>query len=232
MNHKKKILIIEDEKDIARITKDFLTTYGYEVYTAGTKKEALQVMNVKLDFIVLDIMLPDVDGIEFCQSIRETSNIPILILSARGSDTDKILGLGFGADDYMTKPFSLNELVARIQAHLRRVDRMEVIQNQNEIISFGNIKIDKKGYSVTVAGNIISLSAKEFELLYYLAEHKNQVFTKSQLMDAIWGYESYGDENTITVYISRIREKMEEDPSQPIYIKTVWGIGYKLSIEE
>lgn len=232
MIQKKKLLIIEDEKDIARITKDFLTTYGYEVYAVGTIEEARSILkDISPDFIILDIMLPDGDGIELCQSLREKSNVPILILSARGSDTDKILGLGFGADDYMTKPFSLSELAARIQAHLRRMDRLEGENKQDEIITFGKIRIDSKGYSVWVDGNLISLSAKEFELLLYLAVHKNQVFSKSQLLDAIWGYEAYGDENTIAVYINRIREKIEDIPSQPIYIKTVWGIGYKLSLE-
>ncbi|MDF2872320.1 MAG: DNA-binding response regulator [Anaerocolumna sp.] len=233
MNPPKKIIIIEDEKDIIFITKNFLITQGYEVYTARSLKEAKDILNsTEPDFVILDLMLPDGDGIEFCQSLREKSNVTILILSARANDIDKILGLGFGADDYMTKPFSLNELAARIQAHLRRMDRLAETVKKDEIISFGKIKIDKKAYSVWVDGELIMMPAKEFELLHFMTEHKNQVFTKSQLLDAVWGYEAYGDENTIAVYMNRLRDKIEENPSQPIYIKTVWGVGYKFSWKE
>lgn len=233
MNPPKKIIIIEDEKDIIVITKNFLITQGYEVYAARSLMEAKDILNsTAIDFVILDLMLPDGDGIEFCQSLRGTSNVPILILSARGNDIDKILGLGFGADDYMTKPFSLNELAARIQAHLRRMDRLLEVVTEDDFISFGKIKIDRKAYSVWVDGVLIMMPAKEFELLYYMAEHKNQVFSKSQLLDAVWGYEVYGDENTIAVYINRLRDKIEENPSQPVYIKTVWGVGYKFSWKE
>ena len=232
MNNKKKILIIEDEKDISRIVKDYLNKSGYEVLIAENGEDGLQfIEKVGLDFIILDLMLPDVDGIELCRKIREKVNTPLLILSARTSDTDKVLGLGFGADDYMTKPFSLSELVARINAHLRRYEGTGSTQRKDDILHFGNIVIDKKAYRLTVGGNEIALSSKEFELLYFLSENKNQVFSKSQLLDAVWGYEAYGDENTITVYIRRIREKFEVDPSNPTYIKTVWGVGYKLSLD-
>ncbi|MBE1555579.1 response regulator transcription factor [Sporosarcina limicola] len=232
MNPQKKILMIEDEKDISRIVKDYLSKNGYELVIAENGKDGLHFIDsIDLDFIILDLMLPDVDGIELCRKIREKVNTPLLILSARTSDTDKVLGLGFGADDYMTKPFSLSELVARINAHLRRYKGTGGTQRKEDVLHFGNIVIDKKAYRVTVGGNEIALSSKEFELLYFLSENKNQVFSKSQLLDAVWGYGAYGDENTITVYIRRIREKFEVDPSNPRYIKTVWGVGYKLSLD-
>ncbi len=232
MNKQKKILIIEDEKDISRIVKDYLNKYGYEVFIAENGKDGMRIIETFVpDFIILDLMLPDADGIELCRKIRGKNNTPILILSARTSDTDKVLGLGFGADDYMTKPFSLSELVARINAHLRRYEGIASTQRNDDVLHFGNVVIDKKAYRLTVAGNEIALSSKEFELLYFLSQNKNQVFSKSQLLDAVWGHTAYGDENTITVYIRRIREKFEVDPSNPIYIKTVWGVGYKLSLD-
>lgn len=237
MNQLKKILIIEDEQDIARIIRDYINKNGYDATITSNGKEALDLINLlKPDFVILDIMLPDVDGIDLCRQIRENNNVPILILSARGSDTDKVLGLGFGADDYMTKPFSLSELLARIKSNLRRVESMigpKSKQNEHEdIVNFGELSIDKKGYKVTKNGIEISLSAKELELLFFLSKHRNQVFSKSQLLDAVWGYTTYGDESTITVYVRRIREKLEVDPSNPKYIKTVWGIGYKFSFDE
>lgn len=237
MKQLKKILIIEDEQDIARIIKDYINKNGYEATITTNGKEALYLIDLlKPDFVILDIMLPDVDGIDLCRQIRENNNVPILILSARGSDTDKVLGLGFGADDYMTKPFSLSELLARIKSNLRRVESMigpKSKQNEHEdIVNFGEFTIDKKGYKVTRDGIEIPLSAKELELLFFLSKHRNQVFSKSQLLDAVWGYTTYGDESTITVYVRRIREKLEVDPSNPKYIKTVWGIGYKFSFDE
>ncbi|WP_419872367.1 response regulator transcription factor [Candidatus Pristimantibacillus sp. PTI5] len=232
MNRQKTILIIEDEKDISRILRDYLTKNKFEAAIAGNGKDGLHMMELlQPDYIILDIMLPDIDGIDLCREIREKSNVPILILSARGSDTDKVLGLGFGADDYMTKPFSLSELLARINAHFRRYESMAVAQQDPDSLSLGNLVIDKKAYKVTVDGKEAALSAKEFELLYHLASHKNQVFSKTQLLDAVWGYESYGDENSVTVYIRRLREKIEADPSHPAYLKTVWGVGYKFSLD-
>ncbi|OAB43679.1 response regulator transcription factor [Paenibacillus antarcticus] len=239
MNRLRKILIIEDEQDIARIIKDYINKNGYEATIANNGRDALHDIELlNPAFIILDIMLPDIDGIELCRQIREKNNVPILILSARGSDTDKVLGLGFGADDYMTKPFSLTELLARIKSNLRRVESMSMISSQpkpsehEDILHMGKITIDKKGYKVTKEDKEISLSAKELELLFFLSKHRNQVFTKSQLLDAVWGYTAYGDESTITVYIRRIREKLELDASNPEYIKTVWGIGYKFSYDE
>ncbi|WP_040951514.1 response regulator transcription factor [Gorillibacterium massiliense] len=234
MNSTKKILIVEDEQDISRILMQYLTNAGYEIAYTGNGAGCLQLMATwHPDYIILDLMLPDMDGIELCRQIRECADTPILILSARGSDTDKVMGLGFGADDYMTKPFSLSELTARIGAHFRRYDSMAnqpSARNNKDFLQFGYLTIDKKAYRVCLNGQEISLSAKEFELLYYLAANRNQVFTKSQLLDAVWGYESVGDDNTVTVYVRRIREKIEVDPSKPSLVKTVWGVGYKFSV--
>lgn len=237
MSRRRKVLIVEDDHDISRIMKDYVEKNGYEVWIADHGKAAVQSIEVwNPDFIILDIMLPDIDGIELCRQIREKNNVPILILSARGSDTDKVLGLGFGADDYMTKPFSFTELLARIKSNLRRVESMVTTStqtvNQEDILDFGDIRIDIKAYKVTKNGIEITLSAKELELLFFLSKNRNRVFSKSQLLDAVWGYSTFGDENTITVYIRRLREKLEDDPSNPQYIKTVWGIGYKFSYDK
>ncbi|MFS0860552.1 response regulator transcription factor [Paenibacillus taichungensis] len=234
METKRKILIIEDEHDISRILRDYLTKNQYEAAVASNGQDGLKMMDMlQPDYIILDIMLPDMDGIDVCREIRRRNNIPILILSARGSDTDKVLGLGFGADDYMTKPFSLSELLARINAHFRRYDSIALAseRDRTHMLRLANLEIDKKAYKVTLDGKEVSLSAKEFELLHYLASNKNQVFSKSQLLDAIWGYAAYGDENTVTVYIRRLREKIETDPSHPSVLKTVWGVGYKFNHE-
>lgn len=232
MNGPRKILIIEDESDISRILRDYLTKHNYETAIARNGEDGLHILEIlHPDYIILDLMLPDMDGIELCRQIREKSDTPILILSARGSDTDKVLGLGFGADDYMTKPFSLSELLARINAYFRRHDRI-LQQNHNPgVLRFAHLEIDRQAYKVTLNHQEVSLTAKEFELLYHLASHKNQVFTKTQILDAIWGYASYGDENTVTVYIRRLREKLESDPSNPVFLRTVWGVGYKFSAE-
>lgn len=228
----KRILIIEDEQDISRILKDYLAKHGFRADIAGTGEEGIRLLtSLQPDYVILDLMLPDVDGIELCRRIRETSRVPILILSARGSDTDKVLGLGFGADDYMTKPFSLGELTARIQAFFRRHDGIgaAVPSDDPDIIRAGPLTVNRKAYQTLLNGKEIPLSAKEFELLFFLASHPNQVFAKSRLLDAVWGYEHYGDDNTVTVYVKRLREKLEPDPSTPVFIKTVWGVGYKFA---
>ncbi|MDM5247224.1 response regulator transcription factor [Lysinibacillus sp. G4S2] len=233
MLKKARVLIIEDEGDIANILKDYLTVNHFEPHIVTTGYEAVHYMKETFpDFIILDLSLPDCDGIELCRQIRENSNVAILILSARNSDTDKVLGLGFGADDYMTKPFSLSELVARINAHLRKQDRwLQDNAGKIDIIQIDHMEINKNEYTFSRDQKNIPLSAKEFELLFFLLKNRNQVFSKNQLLDAVWGYDSYGDENTITVYIRRLREKVEADPSCPIYIQTVWGVGYKFSTQ-
>ncbi|WP_155590459.1 response regulator transcription factor [Lysinibacillus cavernae] len=231
MLKKPKVLIVEDEHDIANIIKDYLSVNQFDSHIVNTAHEAIHYLQETMpDFIILDLSLPDGDGIELCRKIRENSNVAILILSARSSDTDKVLGLGFGADDYMAKPFSLSELVARIHAHLRKQDRwLQHNVNPLEVIYIDNMEINKNEYTFLRDNKTISLSAKEFELLFFLAKNRNQVFSKSKLLDAVWGYDTYGDENTITVYIRRLREKIEIDPSNPIYLQTVWGVGYKFS---
>ncbi|NGZ75785.1 response regulator transcription factor [Saccharibacillus alkalitolerans] len=234
MSEIKRILIIEDEADMAKIMKDVLTLGGYDVRSEGTGTGGLETAAAwNPHLILLDLTLPDLDGIEVCRRIREESVAPILILSARGGETDKILGLGFGADDYMTKPFSFGELTARIGAQLRRSEmqsgaaRSGPESSREGLLSFGELKIDKKAYRVESGGREISFSAREFELLHFLALHEGQVFSKARLLDSVWGYDAYGDEATVTVYIRRIREKIEADPSQPAYLRTVWGVGYK-----
>ena len=233
MVKKAKVLIIEDESAIANILKDYLSVNHFDPHIVNTGHEAIQYMKETYpDFIILDLSLPDCDGIELCRQIRENSNVAILILSARSSDTDKVLGLGFGADDYMTKPFSLSELVARINAHLRKQDRwLQDNASQMDMIQIDHMEINKNEYTFSRHKKHVPLSAKEFDLLFFLMKNRNQVFSKNQLLDAIWGYETYGDENTITVYIRRLREKVEIDPSCPVYIQTVWGVGYKFTTQ-
>ncbi|WP_286924217.1 MULTISPECIES: response regulator transcription factor [Lysinibacillus] len=233
MLKKAKVLIIEDEGDIATIIRDYLSVNHFEPYIVQTGQEAIQtIKNCPPDFIILDLSLPDYDGIELCRQIRENCNVALLILSARSSDTDKVLGLGFGADDYMTKPFSLSELVARIKAHLRKQDRWLLDNTEKvDLIQIDQMIINKNEYTFSLNQKHIPLSAKEFEILYFLMKNSNQVFSKAQLLDAVWGYDTYGDENTITVYIRRLREKIEVNPSCPVYLQTVWGVGYKFSTQ-
>lgn len=182
----------------------------------------------KPQLVILDIMLPKVDGMEVCRSIRTESRIPIIMLSAKNGDIDKILSLGLGADDYMTKPFSPAELIARAKAHLRRYTQFsENSYDKNEILDFGDLIINNSSYTVSYKGKNVVLAAKEFELLSFMAQNPYQVFTKEQLYEKIWGFNDYGDINTVTVHIRKIREKIEENPASPGYIKTVWGVGYK-----
>ncbi|GAA0835213.1 response regulator transcription factor [Paenibacillus glucanolyticus] len=233
MNSPKTILIIEDEQDISRIVNDYLRVQGFSAFIAENASDGLrEVRNRQPDFIILDLTLPDADGIEVCRKLRTLTAAPILILSARSSDTDKVLALGFGADDYMTKPFSLSELVARVQAHLRRLADPKFKATTQQLLRFDSLSIDKTARKVMTGHLEISLSAKEFDLLYFLASHPNQVFTKSQLLDQVWGYSAFVEDNTITVYIRRLREKLERSEIKHSYITTVWGVGYKFDPEE
>lgn len=224
-----RILIIDDEKDLCMIVRDYLKNEKFQVQCSFDGEDGLnKFREYKPQLVILDIMLPKVDGMEVCRSIRAESRIPIIMLSAKNGDIDKILSLGLGADDYMTKPFSPAELVARAKAHLRRYTQFsENSSDKNEILDFGDLIINNSSYTVSYKGKNVVLAAKEFELLSFMAQNPYQVFTKEQLYEKIWGFNDYGDINTVTVHIRKIREKIEENPASPGYIKTVWGVGYK-----
>lgn len=226
------VLIIDDEKELAELICDLLEVDGIKGTCCFDGEKVLTYfLKYKPKVVVLDIMLPHVNGIELCKQIRKVSNVPIIMLSARISDTDKILSLGFGADDYVTKPFSTGELVARIKAQIRRYNMTQNRISYGEI-SIGDLIIDKKRFLVKIRGTKIDLSSKEFDILYLLASNKGQVFTKETIFDKVWGIDNFGDINTISVHIRKLREKLEKNPSKPEYIKTVWAVGYKLDYEE
>lgn len=225
-----KILIVEDDFDLSGVMRDYLKNDGYEVKQAFNGRDAIEISKTfQPALIILDIMLPHVDGIEVCRTVRQTSHAPILIVSAKSSDTDKLLSLGVGADDYLTKPFSLIELVARVKAHIRRFTSFNVIPTSSiEERTFGKLIIDTKSYRVTAEGKEIALTSKEFKLLDFLSSNPSQVFSKEQLANHVWGYSEYIDDNTIAVYVGRLREKLKA--SDACYIKTVWGVGYKFEL--
>ena len=225
-----KILVVDDEREIAELIRDYLEQEGFQAILAFDGEQGLAAYRQHKPLLaILDIMLPKVDGLEICRIIRSESAIPILMLSAKKSDVDKILGLGLGADDYLTKPFSPGELVARVKAQIRRYTLLSSPVAKNRLLKYGDLGIDQKGYAVYICGQRIDLPAKEFEILHLLALHPDQVFTRQQIFDRIWGFEEYGDINTVTVHIRRIREKIESDPAHPVYLKTVWGVGYKFT---
>lgn len=227
-----KILIIEDELEIAELEKDYLEINGFQVTLEYTGDAGLQRATTEsFDLIILDLMLPGIDGFEICKEIRKTQNIPILMVSAKKDDIDKIRGLGLGADDYMTKPFSPNELVARVKAHLSRYDRLINNETQNKnVIEIRGIRINKDARRVYVNGEEKVFTSREFDLLLFLAEHPNHVYTKEELFEEIWGLESLGDIATVTVHIKKIREKIETNSSKPQYIETIWGVGYRFKM--
>lgn len=227
------IMLVEDEQDLARIIRDFLVREGYRIQVLDNGKTALESFPVlSPDLVILDVMLPGLDGMEVCRQIRAKSDVPILILSAKGTEIDKILGLGLGADDYMTKPFGSGELLARIKAMLRRYAGSSVAKELNAIQKkFGELEIDDDAYLVLKSGRDTGLVAKEFELLKFMMNNPNKVFSREQLFNHIWGDE-YGDISTVTVHIRKIREKIESDPSDPKFVKTVWGVGYKFDWKE
>lgn len=228
-----KILVVEDEKEIADLIRDYLTASNYKVVIANDGEAGLELFeSEKPQLAVLDIMLPKKDGFEVCRTIRSKSNIPILMLSAKKEDTDKIIGLGLGADDYITKPFSPRELIARVQSQLRRFTELSTNQDKKEVLVFNGLEIDATAYTVSLEDEIIPFSVKEFEILHYLASNANQALSREKIFDEIWGYNEYGDINTVTVHIRKIREKIEKDPSRPSFIETVWGIGYKFKGEK
>lgn len=228
----KRILIIEDELAIAELEKDYLELSGFavEVETMGDTG-ANRALKEDFDLIILDLMLPNMDGFEICKRIREEKNIPVIMVSAKREDIDKIRGLGMGADDYITKPFSPSELVARVKAHLARYERLIGSgQKANEIIEIRGLKIDKTARRVFVNGEEKIFTTKEFDLLTFLAENPNHVFTKEELFREIWDMESIGDIATVTVHIKKIREKIEYNTSKPQYIETIWGVGYRFKV--
>ncbi len=228
-----KILIVDDEKEIANLVKDYLESDGYKVAVAYDGEEALNLFKqFKPDLAILDIMLPRIDGIELCRIFRNQSQMPIIMLSAKKSDMDKILSLGLGADDYVTKPFSPSVLVARVKAQIRRykANYFEVEETKDRL-TFGTLEIDLKGYEVKLNQKKINLATKEFKVLEFLALHPNQVLTKEQIYQHVWGFDDYGDINTVTVHIRKIREKIEKDPKTPQFIKTIWGVGYKFEVK-
>lgn len=227
-----KILIIEDEEAIADLEKDYLELSGFEVEIEERGDAGLmKALKEDFDLIILDLMLPGVDGFEICKKIREEKDIPVIMVSAKKDDIDKIRGLGLGADDYMTKPFSPSELVARVKAHLARYERLvgSGIQ-ENEIIEIRGIKIDKTARRVWVNGEEKAFTSKEFDLLTFLAQNPNHVFTKEELFSKIWDMESIGDIATVTVHIKKIREKIEFNTAKPQYIETIWGVGYRFKV--
>lgn len=227
-----RILIIEDEESIAELEKDYLSISGYDVEVETNGEVGLKrALDEEFDLYILDLMLPGKDGFEICKEIRQRKNTPVLMVSARKDDIDKIRGLGLGADDYITKPFSPSELVARVKAHLFRYERLigtGVVQN--EMVEIRGLKIDKTARRIWVNGEERSFTTKEFDLLTFLAENPNRVFTKDELFSEIWDMESVGDIATVTVHIKKIREKIEVDTSKPQYIETIWGVGYRFKV--
>ena len=227
-----KVLIVEDEEAIAEIEKDYLKLSGFEVTVKSDGESGLEsAMGEDYDICILDVMLPGVDGFEICRQVREKKNIPIIMVSAKKEDIDKIRGLGVGADDYMTKPFSPSELVARVKAHLARYERLvSSSKENNDVIEIRGIKIDKTARRVFVNGEEKVFTTKEFDLLTFLAEHPNHVYTKDELFKEIWDMDSIGDIATVTVHIKKIREKIEYDTSKPQYIETIWGVVYRFKV--
>lgn len=227
-----RILIIEDEEAIAELEKDYLELSDFEVEIEHEGDRGLErALQESFDLVILDLMLPGKDGFEVCKKIRLEKNIPILMVSAKKEDIDKIRGLGVGADDYMTKPFSPSELVARVKAHMARYDRLVgATQKNNDMIEIRGIRIDKTARRVYINGEERAFTTKEFDLLTFLAENPNHVFTKEELFREIWDMESVGDIATVTVHIKKIREKIEFDTAKPQYIETIWGVGYRFKV--
>ena len=230
---KKKILIIEDDENISALERDYLEANGYETRTELNGPDGLKsALEENFACVIVDIMLPGMDGFEICRRIRKEKDVPLIIATAKKEEIDKIRGLGLGADDYIVKPFSPSELVARATAHINRYERLvsksgEGAADKNDIIETGGLRIEKPARRVYVDGKEIMLSNKEFDLLVFLASNPNVVFSRDQLFDRIWGVDSFGETSTVTVHINKLREKIEKDMSKPQYIETVWGAGYR-----
>lgn len=230
----KNILIIEDDQSIANLQKDYLELSGYSVRIVGNGADGINALKEEtFDLVILDIMLPGMDGFEVLKTIREQEDIPVLLVSARSEEIYKINGFGLGADDYITKPFSSGELVARVNAHLNKFERMKERfgkAREGSKLQVRGLEVQKDARRVFVNGKEVMLAQKEFDLLLFLLEHANRVFSKEELFERIWGMDALGDASTVTVHIARIREKIEETPSKPQYIGTVWGSGYRFIV--
>ena len=232
---KKKILIIEDDSSIAELQRDYLEVAGFNVSVCANSLDGLKAIKENdVDLLILDIMLPEMDGLEILRSMKEDKDIPVLLVSAKKEEIDKIKGLSLGADDYITKPFSPGELVARVKTHLENYERLKHrfsvgVKNPNTLTIRG-LKIEKDSHRVFVLGQEVNLAQKEFGLLLYLAQNPNRVFGREELFERVWGLDALGDSATVTVHIGRVREKIESDPSNPQYVETVWGAGYRFRV--
>ncbi|ONI37546.1 DNA-binding response regulator [Candidatus Epulonipiscium fishelsonii] len=222
-----KIIIIEDEKTISDIIKYNLEKEGYSVYTAYDGISGLETIeNINPDLILLDIMMPKMDGLEVCKRVRQTSDTPIIMLTAKAEEIDKVVGLEIGADDYITKPFGMRELIARVKANLRRFNIPEILVEDNKTITEGDLELNLEKYEVLKKGKVIDLTVREFELLKFLVKQKGKIFSRETLLEKVWGYEYYGDVRTVDVTIRRLREKIEDEPSRAAYVLTKRGVGY------
>ncbi len=224
-----KVLVVDDDDNIVKLIKLYLEKEDYNVCTAGNGKEALDVFKrEKPAIIILDIMMPEMDGNQVCREIRKTSDVPIIMLTAKGETFDKVLSLELGADDYLVKPFEPKELIARIKAILRRSDSKNT-QNNGECVVFDKLEVNLSNYELKIDGNILEIPPKELELLYFLASNPNRVFTREQLLEEVWGFDYFGDSRTVDVHIKRLREKLEGVDAN-WQLKTVWGVGYKFEV--
>ncbi|MCT4594406.1 MAG: response regulator transcription factor [Anaeromicrobium sp.] len=223
------ILVVDDEKEIRDLLSIYLKGEGYDTILGSDGEEALHILNnQKIDLIILDVMMPNMDGISACIEIRKSKNIPIIILSAKGDDTDKILGLTIGADDYMTKPFNPLELMARVKSQLRRYKKFNSTYLENDLIEIDDLKINTSTHQVTIKDEKVKLTPREFSILKLLAENKGVVFSIEKIYESVWGETFFESDNTVMVHIRKIREKIEENPRSPKYLKTIWGVGYKV----
>lgn len=226
----KKILVIEDDKDIAELEKDYLNLNGFEVDLETSGQKGLEkALSGLYDLVIVDLMLPGMSGYDIVKTVREKMEIPLLIVSAKSEDIDKIRGLGSGADDYMTKPFSPAELVARVNTHISRYERLAGQPKKDDVIHLKSLEIHQGSRRVLVSGKEVTLTAKEFDLLLFMAQNPNIVFSKEKLYDRIWGEEDIGETATVAVHIQKIRKKIEKNPSEPVYIETIWGAGYRMN---
>jgi DNA-binding response OmpR family regulator len=223
-----KILVVDDEPNIREVVSLYLRRDGHSVISAADGEEALRLYRQSQpDLVVLDLMLPKVSGLEVCRRIQADERVPVVMLTARGEEEDRIVGLGIGADDYVVKPFSPRELAARVEAVLRRVNEAQTGASVDKLMDFDDLRIDPNTREVTIRDTPVTLTAREFDLLHHMASHPRRVYTRDELMETVWGYAFAGDTSTVTVHMRRLREKIEPDPAHPRYLQTVWGVGYR-----